>query len=484
MKNCTAKKAASVFIAAALALSFCACGADKSGKSTQSSSEAVAANAEKSSVESSERTEDSAMTETAQSSVKESSEESSKAEEKSKAQKSSKAEEKSQAQESSKAEEKSQAQESSRAEEKSQAQESSRTEEKSQAQENSRTEEQSKAQESRTEQSSEPSQAVQSSPEIEVTGIALSDSSITLYKGYTYTLTAQLMPANATNRNFNWNWSDKNIISVNSYGTITAKAIGHATVTAQTPNNKTATCEVNVIEKPVQQSSQPVQQPQSSQTQTQQQSKPVTQAPTGTYVGSSWFDDAVFVGDSVSVKLQYYAENGCLGKADFLCAVSLGYNNSLWDLNRPGNVHPLYQGKKVTVDEGVKLCGKKKVFIMLGMNDVGTSVEYAIGGMKQLTDRILQKSPDVQIYIQSVTPLLKTIVRSDRLNNTNVAKFNEAARRVCDERGFIFVNVAEAVDDGNGNLLYENCGDPGYMGLHFSYTGCSKWVDYLKRHVA
>ena len=46
-------------------------------------------------------------------------------------------------------------------------------------------------------------------------------------------------------------------------------------------------------------------------------------------VDSSWFDDAVFVGDSVTLKLSYYADNGSLGKAEFLCAGSLGYGEAL-----------------------------------------------------------------------------------------------------------------------------------------------------------
>ena len=69
------------------------------------------------------------------------------------------------------------------------------------------------------------------------------------------------------------------------------------------------------------------------------------------------------------------------------------------------------------------------------------------------------------------------------LNNANVAKFNEKAKKVCAERGFVFVDVASAVSDGHGNLEYENCGDPDYMGLHFSYAGCKKWVEYLYSHV-
>ena len=206
---------------------------------------------------------------------------------------------------------------------------------------------------------------------------------------------------------------------------------------------------------------------------------------TGHYVDPEWFDDAVFVGDSVSVKLQNYVEpDSMLGDAEFLCAVSLGYNNSLWELDRKGNVHPLYKGKKVTVDEGIKQTKKKKVFIMLGMNDIGMGVDFAIDGMKTLTDRIMEKNPGVQIYIQSVTPMLKNTKRSDQLNNKNIALFNEQAKEICKQRGYEYIDVASSVDDGHGNLLYDNCGDSGYMGLHFSNAGCEKWVKCLKAFAA
>ena len=76
-------------------------------------------------------------------------------------------------------------------------------------------------------------------------------------------------------------------------------------------------------------------------------------------VDDSWFDDALFVGDSVTNALAAYSEDyGRFGNADFLCIASLGYNSALWDLDDPYNVHPMWKGKKVTVDEGVRLSGK------------------------------------------------------------------------------------------------------------------------------
>lgn len=203
----------------------------------------------------------------------------------------------------------------------------------------------------------------------------------------------------------------------------------------------------------------------------------------GTPVDASWFDDAVFVGDSVTLKLSYYAEEGALGSTEFLCAGSLGWSNALWDIDAEDNVHPIYDGEKYTVDEGLKMLGAKKIIIMLGMNDIGLyGVDEAAENMQKLMDRIVEKNPDAEIYIQSVTPMLENMQLSD-LNNTTIAQFDEKLVEICAERGYKYLNVAEAVDDGNGNLVPEYCGDPDAMGLHFSDEGCERWVEYLKNHV-
>ncbi len=200
-------------------------------------------------------------------------------------------------------------------------------------------------------------------------------------------------------------------------------------------------------------------------------------------VDKSWFDDAIFVGDSVTLKLSYYAENGALGDAAFLCAGSLSYYNALWDIDEENNVHPTLNGTKYTVDEGVAASGKKNVFIMLGMNDIGLNgVDDSIENMKELIERILNKSPEVEIYIQSVTPMLENM-QGDMLNNTTIPQFNEKLQEVCEERGFVYLDVASAVSDEAGNLVPEYCGDPEAMGIHFTDAGCKRWVQYLRSHV-
>lgn len=200
-------------------------------------------------------------------------------------------------------------------------------------------------------------------------------------------------------------------------------------------------------------------------------------------VEAEWFDDAVFIGDSVTLKLSYYADNGSLGKAEFLCQGSLGYGNALWDLNAKGNVHPSYEGKKYTVDEGAKMLGAKKIFIMFGMNDIGLyGVDDSVENMEKLTDRVAKKNPDAKIYIQSVTPMLDKKQLSD-LNNKSIDSFNDKIKAVCEKKGYAYLDVASVMKDEKGNLKSEYCSDPESMGMHFSDEGCAQWVDYLKKSV-
>ena len=200
-------------------------------------------------------------------------------------------------------------------------------------------------------------------------------------------------------------------------------------------------------------------------------------------VDLSYFDDAVFIGDSVSLMLQYYcAATKALGNAQFLCAGSLSATNALWDVSS-ASVHPSYQGQKMLVEDGVAACGAKKVYIMLGVNNIGYGVDYAAKDMVTLIDRILAKCPDVTILVESVTPMASssTIV-TDSLNNSKIQQYNDKMQSICEERGWYFINVAESVKDQNGYLASAYCSDNNSMGIHFTNAACQVWVDYLKTH--
>lgn len=82
---------------------------------------------------------------------------------------------------------------------------------------------------------------------IDVTGVSVSPTSITLDEGQTQQLTASVAPSNATNQNVSWSTSNGSVATVNSAGLVTAVAEGSATITVTTVDGGyTATTSVTV----------------------------------------------------------------------------------------------------------------------------------------------------------------------------------------------------------------------------------------------
>ncbi|EGP5178139.1 Ig domain-containing protein [Enterococcus faecium] len=72
---------------------------------------------------------------------------------------------------------------------------------------------------------------------------------LTLEVGATETLTATVLPENATDKSVQFSSSDPTIATVTPIqGKVTGVAAGTATITGTTINGKTATCEVTVTE--------------------------------------------------------------------------------------------------------------------------------------------------------------------------------------------------------------------------------------------
>lgn len=203
-------------------------------------------------------------------------------------------------------------------------------------------------------------------------------------------------------------------------------------------------------------------------------------------VSGDWFSDAVFIGDSTSVMLESYnAGEGALGRAQFLCAVGLSQNNAR--IYSAGNdklpEYPKGSGRHPKLEDAVAQTGAKKVYIMLGINCLAGGVDRARDDLITLAEGIRQKSPGIALFIESVTPMTPKSPRADKtLNNDVIRAFNEAMAETCQEKGWYFINVAEAVTDENGYLRDDLSGDKA-MGIHFNFTGTAVWAEYLLRHV-
>lgn len=203
---------------------------------------------------------------------------------------------------------------------------------------------------------------------------------------------------------------------------------------------------------------------------------------------AAWFNDAVFIGDSVTKMLDIYCSSNpeALGEATFICGGSLGFANAQWELDREGNVHPEYKGQPIQAETAAEVTGATKVFIMLGMNDIGIyGADGAIEECKKFTQKLLSHSPDVKLYFQSVTPKM-TSHEDEVIYNDLIKDFDTKLKAFCDEKGYKYLDIYNAVCDENGALPEKYCGDPDPspdgMGMHFNTAASEVWINYLKNN--
>lgn len=203
---------------------------------------------------------------------------------------------------------------------------------------------------------------------------------------------------------------------------------------------------------------------------------------------SSCLDGAVFIGDSVTLKLKNYVTikrknaPAFFGKARFLAAGSMGSGNALKPLSKD-SIHPYYNGEKALLEDSVAKMGADKIYIMLGMNDIAIyGIDGAAENLETLALKIQKKSPNAQFYIQSVTPILMS-KQKKMLNNRNLEIYNEKLKGICKKQNWQFIDLASAVRNTDGSLKPEYCSDPDDLGVHFTDKACEVWIHCVLSHI-
>lgn len=221
----------------------------------------------------------------------------------------------------------------------------------------------------------------------------------------------------------------------------------------------------------------------SSETSSQSETSSESQSTGGSVVDASFFDDAVFIGDSVSLRLNYYCQShsGVLGKAQFLTSGSMGSGNALEKSAKAPFTRSIRE-KRCSLRTASRPAARKSVYHAgheryRPVRNRGFREKH---GYPDPADS--EKSPDVEIYVQSMTPMMKDAQLKD-LNNANLDKYNQQLKELCTKKGYHFVDVASAMKDSEGNLIPEYCSDPEDMGIHFTDAGAEAWIDYLMNNV-
>lgn len=189
-------------------------------------------------------------------------------------------------------------------------------------------------------------------------------------------------------------------------------------------------------------------------------------------VEKSYFDDAVFVGDSLTYGL------GAYEVLDASCVIAHTGINPQTILTSACIEQA--NGASVTALEAVKAAAPHKIYVMLGSNGVAfLTQDNIIEFYGEFLDELRAALPDAILYVESVLPVTHEKESGDsRYANSKIDALNDALLELATEKGAYFVNVSEAIKDESGCLPAAASSD----GMHFGVSTYNKWVDYLLTH--
>lgn len=191
-------------------------------------------------------------------------------------------------------------------------------------------------------------------------------------------------------------------------------------------------------------------------------------------VGADYFSDAVFIGDSRTDGLKLF---GGVEGADFIEHTGI----TVFEVGRKKAIR--IDGEKYTVLEALAMKQYGKVYVMLGVNELGYydddgfAREYA-----GFVDQIRALQPGALLYLQNLVAIhpekAKANKQPDYVTNEQIAVYNGIIAAIAAEKRAVLVDVNAALVDEDGILPREGTTD----GVHFTKDYCVKWYDYLKSH--
>lgn len=187
-------------------------------------------------------------------------------------------------------------------------------------------------------------------------------------------------------------------------------------------------------------------------------------------VDDSYFDDAVFIGDSRTRSLQLYSG---LDNTTFLAETGLTIQTVLDRKLTPSN-----SSEKMTVREYLETHQFKKVYLMLGINELGSgTAESFVQDYAEVLQTIRELQPDAIIYLQAILNISEAKHKEGTyINNDTIMERNELLKTLADNVTVFWLDANQAICDENHFLRKEYTFD----GVHLQAKYVPIWVMWLE----
>ena len=188
-------------------------------------------------------------------------------------------------------------------------------------------------------------------------------------------------------------------------------------------------------------------------------------------VEKSYFKDALFIGDSRTVGLSEYSG---WTEPTYFADVGLTiydiFDKEIAEVN----------GKKLTVDKALAKQKYGKIYIMLGINELGTgTTKTFVAEYKKVLEEIQKLQPEAIIYIEGIMNVTKKKSDSDAIfNNKNIKDRNNGIATLADNKTKFYIDVNEAITDKTGGIPEKYTFD----NIHLKAAYYKIWTEFLLKH--
>lgn len=191
-------------------------------------------------------------------------------------------------------------------------------------------------------------------------------------------------------------------------------------------------------------------------------------------VEDDYFSDAVFIGDSRTVGMHEYG--GLEDIAAFYASTGL----TVYKIFDSPIVEVPGQKKKITIEEALQANSFAKIYLMIGINEMGRgTVETFTEKYREVVAHLQELQPDAIIYIQGIIKV--TAERSgqgDYINNEGIEARNTELAKLADNKSIFYLDVNPLICDETGGMVDSYTFD----GVHLKAKYIQIWKDYLKEN--
>lgn len=184
-----------------------------------------------------------------------------------------------------------------------------------------------------------------------------------------------------------------------------------------------------------------------------------------------FFSDAAFMGNSLVDGFKLFSG---LTTCDYYSATSLTVAGATSNY-----CIALDNGTSGTMVDGLTQKPYGKIYILLGINEIGYDTDTFGQMYTEMLDTIIAAQPDCDIYVMGLTPVsYAKSSSSDIFNMDRIAVYNEKLYSIAAEKQCYYLDLVSALSGEDGYLPASETSD----GVHFTAGTYAKWLDFIRTH--